>query len=191
VQIGKTTVVAAGVLVACLVARPARAQGQGQAPGQDVMRGDVGIAYNVLHDSNLQRIFPAGFTLSLAGDTTRTLRIVGEFSGSYKTVTVATATSIAVDVQSYMGGLRFAPAGKANNSPFLEVLAGDVRTSETLIGSGIVGAASNAGGLELGGGLDVKASPHVLIRGQVDYRLVHGGDRQIRIAFGIAIPFNR
>jgi hypothetical protein len=191
-----STLVAGVVAIACFSAGPAFAQGQ----GQDTVRGDVALSYSVLRDSNLARTFPnlsptfpKGFVLALAGDVNKKLRIVAEFGGNYKTVTVATATNISLQVIAYQGGLRFVPSVKAKIKPFVQFLAGGARATGTLLGSGS-STSNNAFSMQPGVGVDFRVHKGFDGRIQVDYRAVRDSGTttsEYRVAFGIVIPFGR
>jgi hypothetical protein len=180
------TLVAGGVALALFTARPAFAQ------GQDTFQGDLAISYSVLHDSAPQT-FPSGFILALTGDVNKMLRIVAEFGGNYKTVNVATATNISLQVITYQGGLRFASGGKAMLKPFVQFLAGGARSTDTVLGSGSSGS-SNGFAVQPGGGVDFRVADRFDGRIQVDYRAIRSGGataREFRVGVGFVIPFGR
>jgi hypothetical protein len=184
-----STLVAGVVAIACFSAGPAFAQGQ----GQDTVRGDVAVSYSVLRESDLSETFPKGFVLALAGDVNKKLRIVAEFGGNYKTVTVATATNVSLQVITYQGGLRFVPSGKAKVKPFVQFLAGGARATGTLLGSGS-STSNNAFSMQPGGGVDFAVHKGFDGRIQVDYRAIRDSgstSSEYRVAFGIVIPFGR
>ena len=161
--------VVAGIIALTLcTSRPALAQ------GQDNASGDLAVSYSVLHDSNIKETFPTGIVLALGADVNKVIRIVGEFGGNYKTINVATATNISLQVLTYHGGIRFATSGKAPVKPFVQVLAGGARMTDILLGSGS-SVSDNGWAMQGGGGVDFRAAHRVDVRLQVDYRGIRSG----------------
>lgn len=183
------TLVAGVVALTFVTARPACAQ----APGQDNVSGDLAVGYSVLRDMKAPRTFPAGLVLAVAADLNKKVRFVGEFSGNYKTVTVATATNVSLQILTYQGGIRCASGRKAKLRPFVQVLAGGAHATQILLGSGTVGS-QNGFALQPGGGVDFRLNDHFDGRIQVDYRAIRSGgstSSEYRVGFSIVFPFGR
>jgi opacity protein-like surface antigen len=159
----------ASLLALCL---PLAASAQEVAPkaeifgGYSYVRADTG-------DTGLDSISAHGFNTSLAGNITKHIGIVGEFSRftTSQSFTDPILGGITFDsnVVTYLFGPRITlHRGKAE--PFVHALFGGARESDKVSGGLVDQLTENAFAFALGGGLDVKVNDNFAIRvAQVDY----------------------
>jgi opacity protein-like surface antigen len=114
-----------------------------------------------------------GFNTSLAGNITKHIGIVGEFSrftlSDSFTVSVLGPINVDSNVVTYLFGPRITPhRGKVE--PFVHALLGGARENDKLSGGIVDELTENAFAFALGGGLDIKVNDNFAIRvAQVDY----------------------
>jgi hypothetical protein len=162
------------------VAGPAAAQ-------TTVPRADVAVSYSILRDFDLDETFPVGWVAAVAGNLTDQLAVVGEVGGNYTSIDVF-ATSIDLNVHTFLGGVRYASRANADYMPFAQFLAGAARASGGAFGV----SASNTGfALQPGGGVDIALNAGTAVRVQADYRAVRdSGDTTSEFRFAAGVVFN-
>ena len=159
----------------------------GAAFGQEHQKGDIGLSYSILHDSEIEETATVGWLVAVNGNLNRFVGIVGEVGGNYKTIDVL-GSSLDLSAHSFMAGVRFrAESPKA--IPFAQFLVGAVRGSAGFLGQS---DSSTDFAFQPGGGIDIRVTDRLAVRAQGDFRIIKGdGDttNQFRVAFGVAIGF--
>jgi hypothetical protein len=118
---------------------------------------EIGVGYAYLRDEEIDENFPLGWYADIAGNLSDSLGVVGEVSGSYKTISDDDPDldlDIKLSVHSLMGGLRLSRRGDGANL-YLQVLAGGARASVSFEGESesVTDFAVQPGvGLEFGAG---------------------------------------
>jgi opacity protein-like surface antigen len=165
----KKSLFLSSLLAICL---PLAASAQEVAPkveifgGYSYLRADTS---SMVSDS----ISAHGFNTSLAGNITKHIGIVGEFSrftvSESFTVSVLGPINVDSNVVTYLFGPRIT-LHRGKVEPFVHALLGGARENDKFSG-GLVGESTeNAFAFALGGGLDIKVNDNFAIRvAQVDY----------------------
>ncbi len=144
-----------------------------------------------------------GFNTSLAGNITRSIGIVGEFSRFSKSLSVSDviddpvfgAIEARARVSTLMFGPRFTLRG-GNAEPFVHALFG---AAHGKFNASVAGVSESASGVAfayaLGGGLDIKVHDNFAIRiAQLDYiqaRIGGEGLNNLRYSAGVVIRFGK
>jgi opacity protein-like surface antigen len=155
----------ASLLALCL---PLAASAQEAAPKVEIFGG-----YSYQRDDTIGGVNAHGFNTSLAGNITKHVGIVGEFSrftiSESFTSPIFGNTNVDSSALTYLFGPRITlRRGKAE--PFVHALLGGAREKDRGSSRFIVTATDNAFAFALGGGLDVKVNDNFAIRvAQVDY----------------------
>jgi opacity protein-like surface antigen len=155
----------ASLLALCL---PLAASAQEVVPKVEIFGG-----YSYMRDNTINGGNAHGFNTSLAGNITKHIGIVGEFSRftSSESVPVPPLGSIPLNsnVLTYLFGPRIVlHRGKAE--PFVHALFGGARENVKFPGRPAAPVTDNAFAFALGGGLDVKVNDNFAIRvAQIDY----------------------
>jgi opacity protein-like surface antigen len=155
------------LLALCL---PLAASAQEVAPKVEIFGG-----YSYLRDDTIGGVNAHGFNTSLAGNITKHVGIVGEFSRFTNSESVPVPipnfpnVTVNSNVLTYLFGPRIIlHRGKAD--PFVHALFGGVRENEEVPGRPVFPITDNAFAFALGGGLDVKVNDNFAIRvAQIDY----------------------
>ncbi len=116
-------------------------------------RSETSLGWSFLHASGefLTLNSALGWNVSVAGNVSPWLGIVGDATGNYKSgLTVADEPDVAI--HTFLGGPRFSARTSPVAVPFAEFLVGFTRTSFDLNG---VGTASTEFTIQPGGGLDI------------------------------------
>jgi opacity protein-like surface antigen len=172
----------ASLLALCL---PLAASAQEVAPKVEIFGGYSYLRVDAVNDINAQ-----GFNTSLAGNITKNVGIVGEFSRFTNSESVPApiigSVTVNTNVLTYLFGPRIVlHRGKAE--PFVHALFGGARENETVPGSISAPVTINAFAFALGGGLDVKVNDNFAIRvaqvDYLDYKFVHLNASQRRNNF--------
>lgn len=186
----------ASLLALCL---PLAASAQEVSPKVEIFGG-----YSYLRADAVNGINAHGFNTSLAGNITKHVGIVGEFSRFTNSESVSIPISgfenITVNstVLTYLFGPRIVlHRGKAE--PFVHALFGGARENQTVPGSISAPVTINAFAFALGGGLDVKVNDNFAIRvaqvDYLDYKFVHLNTSQrknnFRYSAGIVIRLGK
>ena len=177
------------------------------ASAQDLPKLEVSGGWNFLHSTEDDESVPVGWYGDIAGNVTRTVAIVGQVTGAYKTVDeTMTAFGFPVTVTGsgrlhiFMGGVRFSARQRPQVVPFAQVLVGVARVSTTVEGSVTVrgqtttveeSESENRPSFEAGGGVDVPLTDNVGVRFGASYVRIGAsdGDNGVRASAGIVIPF--
>jgi len=182
------------------------------AAAQDVPRAEVSGGYQFLNVSveGEGESLGKGWYADVVGNLNRTVGIVFEVGGSYKSISasetfldVTGTATVDLRVHEFMGGVRFNARPNAQLVPFGQVLVGAVNGSAKISGSASIGgttifstseeeSATNLG-LQVGGGLNFLLTERVGVRVGVDYLRVFeedAGANLFRFAAGIVIPFS-
>jgi opacity protein-like surface antigen len=160
------------LLLACLLALclPLAASAQEAPPKVEIFGG-----YSYLRADTVNGVNAHGFNTSLAGNITKHVGIVGEFSRLTNSESVPILIpnfpniTVNTNVLTYLFGPRIVlHRGKAE--PFVHALFGGARENLKVPGRPFAPVTDNAFAFALGGGLDVKAHENFAIRvAHVDY----------------------
>jgi hypothetical protein len=120
-----------------------------------------------------------GWQASVNGNLHRSIGLVGDFGGQYKSV-----AGIGISNYQYLFGPQIS-VRREKATPFVHALFGGYRTSA-------LGASSTNLGLGMGGGLDLNVSDRLAIRAvQFDWTPIRAGGvwttNVIRVGFGVVI----
>jgi len=116
-------------------------------------RWATSLGWSFLHvsDEFLDRNSAVGWNVSVAGNVTPWLGIVGDATGNYKTGSMA-PTEPGVAFHTFLGGPRFSGRNSPVAVPFAEFLVGFTRTGYDVDG---VGVSSTEFTIQPGGGVDI------------------------------------
>ncbi|HMD36994.1 MAG TPA: outer membrane beta-barrel protein [Vicinamibacterales bacterium] len=186
-------VIGAVVALGLLGASPARAQ---------QFKGDVAGGYSLMHDSDLETTFPAGWFASASGAFNRMWAIAGEVSGNYKTETATAngaSVSASISLHTYAVGPRVMFPGGERATVFGQFLIG--------ASSGSISANGSASGqtfdasvtntnlcLQPGFGVDVDFTKKAGFRAQANFRVITAEDQTInefQLLLGVVYRFGR
>jgi hypothetical protein len=122
---------------------------------------------------------PVGWQASLAYDAHKTVALVGDFTGLYKS---------GVKTYSYMGGPRY-NVRQDKVTYFVEGLFGGSHTSVSSL-------SGNAFEMAYGGGVDLKAGDKLIVRAiEFDWTPTHASGnwswKGTRYGFGVVFPFGK
>ncbi len=159
--------------------------------GYSFLRADTG-------DTGLNDIHAHGFNTSLAGNITKNIGVVGEFSRFTLSETFTTPITGTVNLDSSILTYLFGPRvtlHRGKVEPFVHALFGGARENDRISG-GIVDESTDSGfAFALGGGLDVKVHDNFAIRvAQVDYlgdRLGNETGNNFRYSVGIVVRLGK
>lgn len=161
---------------------------EGVALAQRQPRADISAAYQEVIDTSLARSGmrreggARGWVLDVAVPIARRLSLVGAIDGSYGEETEAassfgggTAVSSWTDI-TYLAGVRFHAASPPRISPFVQVLAGALRSRQkteyrTQVPAGPYTFSEDVFLLNLGGGISVSLTPRLGLRLGGDLRI--------------------
>ena len=190
----KKSLFLSSLLAICL---PLAASAQEVAPkaeifgGYSYLRTDAGAIV-------INSVSAHGFNTSLAGNITKHIGIVGEFSrftaSTGFAVSVLGRINVDSNVVTYLFGPRITPyRGKVE--PFVHALFGGARENDKF-SAGFGGELTeNAFAFALGGGLDIKVNDNFAIRvAQVDYlgdKLGEGSANNFRYSVGVVIRLGK
>lgn len=166
------------------------------AAAQETSRGDVFFGYSYVRANPATSGAPSfnlnGGSASFAYSP-GPFGIVADFGG-YHAGTIA-GTSVNSNLYSYLFGPRFSYRHYDRVTPFAQVLVGGTHLTGNALATNV---SRNAFATTVGGGLDVKASPHVGVRlGQVEYFLtrfqeapgVRSTQNNLRFSTGVLFRF--
>lgn len=154
-------------------------------PKAEVYGGYEYMRLNNIADSGVN-VNGNGWNASLTGNFNRMFGVVGDFGGAYKTI-----SGVDTKVYTYTGGpvVNLNSAGTIN--PFVHALFGGAHVNASASGEG--SASSNGFTMMYGGGVDVKMSKVLALRGQVDWVYFHFSgvslSNNVRISTGIVLRF--
>ena len=185
------------VALLMVLSLPLMASAQEGAPKVEIFGG---YSY-VRTDTNAfvsESISAHGFNTSLAGNITKHIGIVGEFSrftlSDSFAVSVLGRINVDSNVVTYLFGPRITPhRGKVE--PFVHALFGGARENDKFSGGIVDEVTENAFAFALGGGLDIKVNDNFAIRvAQVDYlgdRLGGETANNFRYSVGVVIRLGK
>lgn len=186
------------LLVLCL---PLAALAQEEAPKVEMFGGYSYLRVNP--GGGIDGISSHGFNTSLAGNITRNIGIVGEFSRFTKSINISDVLDEPIfgtfearaRVSTFMFGPRFTLRG-GNAEPFVHALFGGAHGKFEASAAGLSESVSGvAFAYALGGGLDIKAHDNFAIRiAQLDYIQARvAGERlnNLRYSAGVVIRFGK
>ena len=190
----KKTLFLSSLLAICL---PLAASAQEAAPkveifgGYSFLRADTGAIV-------IDRNSAYGFNTSLAGNITKHIGIVGEFSrftvSDSFTQSVLGPVNVDSNVVTYLFGPRIT-LHRGKVEPFVHALLGGARENDKLSGGLVNEFTENAFAFALGGGLDIKVNDNFAIRvAQVDYlgyKLSAETGNNFRYSVGIVIRLGK
>jgi len=116
-------------------------------------RWETSIGWSFLHvsDEFLDMNSALGWNVSVAGNVSPWLGVVGDATGNYKTRSIVT-NEPDVAIHTFLGGPRFSGRSSPVAVPFAEFLVGFTRTSLDIDG---VGVSSTEFTMQPGGGVDI------------------------------------
>src|SRR5262245_461208 len=186
------------LLVLCL---PLAASAQEEAPKVEMFGGYSYLRINP--GEGADGVSSHGFNTSLAGNITRNIGLVGEFSRFTKSISLSDVISDPIfgtaearaRVSTFMFGPRFTLRG-GNAEPFVHALFGGAHGRFRASAAGVSEEASGvAFAYALGGGLDIKLHDNFAIRvAQLDYiqaRIAGEGLNNLRYSAGVVIRFGK
>lgn len=169
------TVVALSALAFAILATPITAAAQTD-------KGDVAVSYSFLHDPDVN--FPVGWLVAGTAPVNKTIGIVGEVGGNYKSDNFD-GFKVSLQEYGFLGGVKaqFAAAPKVT-------VFGQMLTGATMLRGSAEGDSDStfAFTLQPGGGIDAMLAPKLGLRVQGDYRWVtKDGEslNQFRLAVGL------
>ncbi|HKQ73807.1 MAG TPA: outer membrane beta-barrel protein [Blastocatellia bacterium] len=186
------------LLVLCL---PLAASAQEEAPKVEMFGGYSFLRVNP--GQGADGVSAHGFNTSLAGNITKNIGIVGEFSRFTKSANISDVINDPIfgsfeahaRVSTFMFGPRFTLRG-GNAEPFVHALFGGAHGNFKASAGGLSEEVSGvAFAYALGGGLDIKAHDNFAIRiAQLDYiqaRVAGQGLNNLRYSAGVVLRFGK
>ena len=144
------------------------------AAAQDAAKLDVSGGYQLLSAKSAGETewtnFPKGWYVDVAGNVNKTIAIVGEVGGNYKTETNL-GTSVDFKVHPFMGGVRASFGRTPTLVPFGQVLVGGVNLRAS---SGAVSVSETDLGFQVGGGVNLMLDKKIGARVGADYLRIVG-----------------
>jgi len=186
------------LLVLCL---PLAASAQEEAPKVEMFGGYSFLRVNP--GQGADGVSAHGFNTSLAGNITKNIGVVGEFSRFTKSANISDIINDPIfgsfearaRVSTFMFGPRFTLRG-GNAEPFVHALFGGAHGKFEASAGGLSEEVSGvAFAYALGGGLDIKVHDNFAIRiAQLDYiqaRVAGEGLNNLRYSAGIVLRFGK
>ncbi len=158
------------------------------------------VAYSGLRDDAFSKggrdgLFELGWALSLCGNLSRSIGVVGEASGHYSSEDTldAAGAPLAVDrdLLSAHAGLRYTHRGAGRVAAYVQALAGWTRSGVEASGRREI---EDAFSIQPGLGVHVRLAPGVGVALGADYRLVLGKQQdrgEVRYLVGVVIAAGR
>jgi hypothetical protein len=179
------------------------------AAAQDRDKGDVSFGYQFLSLSanDETESMPAGWFVDVAGNLNRSVAVVAQFGGNYKSLSesiavggVTASANADIRLHQFMGGVRVSAHPSTTVVPFVHVLAGASYGSVSYSGTGSIagqtvlavsGADSGTNfALQAGGGTNIWMTRTVGLRIGVDYVRVFETDAGANVfRFGAGVGF--
>ena len=160
------------------------------SPAQaQVANADFSVGYQATHVPDLW--FPIGFYVDASGNVTPMFRLVGEFSGAYKSEDTGIGDSVTFKIHTFMGGARVMSQMNPQVTAFGQVLVGGANVNNGF------GDSLTKFALQIGGGANVAVTGNLTIRVGADYRPVFfsedegGVEHEFRFVVGIVLPIGR
>jgi hypothetical protein len=138
---------------------------------QDDSRVDVSAGYSSMRDYDGNATFPRGWFASAGADVAGPLAMIGDVSGSYKSMG-GLNVHVGVRIHTFMGGPRVQWRGR-RVAPYAQMLFGVARTSTTFrLPEETLSDARHNFALAPGGGIDVRLSSRAAARVGTSLRLI-------------------
>jgi hypothetical protein len=203
--VDRRTFPATALVVLAAIATPS------MAAAQDIPAATVSGSYAVLKDKDVEGLFGLGWVASVGIAATRSVEIVGEAGGHYKTVGApgGSGTEATVKIHTFLGGARYRWRGKGGSNGFVQVLAGAANGSAGITACGAIpvefcrvvqgiDVSRTFFALQPGGGVDVAIARRTAVRLQADYRAIFPSEEEgptvaheVRFAAGVVVGFGR
>jgi hypothetical protein len=141
------------------------------AAAQDERRVELAGGYSLMRDYDGAATFPGGWFASVAADVAGPLALVGDASGSYKSMG-GLDINVSTNIHTFMGGPRL--AWRASRvAPYVQMLFGVARFSTTFTLPGErLSDAQNRFAMAPGGGIDIPFSARGAVRVGANIRLI-------------------
>ena len=141
------------------------------AAAQDERRVELAGGYALMRDYDGDVTFPRGWSASIAADVAGPLAVVGDVSGSYKSMG-GLDVNISTNIHAFMGGPRL--TWRASRvAPHVQMLFGVARFSTTFtVPEERLSDARNYFAMAPGGGIDIPFSGRGAIRVGANIRLI-------------------
>jgi len=141
------------------------------AAAQDERRVELAGGYSLMRDYEGNATFPRGWFASVAGDIAGPVALVGDASGSYKSMG-GLDVDVSTNIHTFMGGPRL--AWRASRvAPYVQMLFGAARFSTTFALAGErLSEARNYFTMAPGGGIDIPFSSRGAVRVGANLRLI-------------------
>jgi hypothetical protein len=166
-RIIRTLVGISAVLIG--LARPVKAQ--------DAPKLEFGAGYQYMHDNHSSTGYPAGWAAFIGADPVSWFGIVGEVSGSHKTLASAGATDLDINLYTFLAGPKFTATSKAPVAPFVQVLFGAEHGNLSLNAPSLdVRLSGTHFAVQPGVGIDFNPTSAFGLRFEADGRGVHTDD---------------
>jgi hypothetical protein len=187
-------------------AAPPAAPPAGRAPAEPAAeaagapRIEAVVAYSGLWDDQFSKggrdgFYELGWVLSLCGNLSRSMGIVGEASGHYSSEDtrdeLGAPVSLDRDLLALQAGPRYTHRGSGRVAAYVQALAGWTRTGQKVSGRREI---EDAFSVQPGLGLDVRLSASVGLAFGADYRFVFGKQQdrgEVRFLAGLVIAAGR
>jgi hypothetical protein len=142
-----------------------------QAAAQDERRVELAGGYSLMRDYDGDATFPRGWFASVAADVAGPLALVGDVSGSYKSMR-GLDVNMSTNIHTFMGGPRL--VWRASRvAPYLQMLFGAARFSTTYtLPEERLSDAQNYFVMAPGGGIDIPFSGRGAVRVGANIRLI-------------------
>jgi hypothetical protein len=139
--------------------------------------------YAFLRDQEIETNFPVGWSMSFAKNLNRSLGIVGDVGGNYRS-----EEGVDVSIHAFLGGMRYSFRGKTV-TPYVEGLAGLARAS---VGFAGVSVSNSEFAVQGGIGISTHVTESVAVRTGVDFRNIFGeggSTQEFRVLGGVSFGF--
>ena len=141
------------------------------ALAQDASRAEASAGYSSMRDYDGDATFPRGWFASLGADVAGPLAVVGDVSGSYKSMG-GLDVRVGVRIHTFMGGPRVRWRGH-RVAPYAQMLFGVARTATTFrLPEETLSDARHNFAIAPGGGIDVQLSRRAAARVGTSLRLI-------------------
>ena len=139
-----------------------------QEPPVELSGGYQLVSLDPGHDTQTLK---TGWYVDLAGNLTRTVAIVGQVGGNYRSRDLL-GDELRFSLHEFMGGIRASHRANTTVVPFGHALAGAVRATLSFQGEG---ESVTKFALQFGGGVNVRLTPRIGIRVGADYLRIFNG----------------
>jgi outer membrane protein with beta-barrel domain len=143
-----------------------------QAVAQDQSRVELAGGYAYMHDYDGDASFPRGWFASIGADVAGPVALVGEASGSYKSMD-GLDVGLSVSSHAFVGGPRVVFLRTDRVAPYAQMLFGIARTSTVYeLPEERLSSAQNNFAMAPGGGIDIRFSERAAFRLGANFRLI-------------------